>query len=359
MSTADEQLAELRQQMAAVLADNQRINQQYNQLAQHVQQQQQQQQQQHQQQPLNNNNNMNNNNLAAIMRPSKPNVFKGLKNENAQLFITELNNYFAATQLVNNDRTVFALSHLKDDALLWQSSIAELNANVAHNVPYDRFTALFLARFNPVNSSTQARLELRMLKFVNVTQYISSFLSLMQRISDMNPADQIHHFIHALPTYLKLECMKNVTTYTTVQEFVNLVQRLDSVTSMMLNKPASNPFAYANSSSSSSSSSSSNDQMQIDVLNQMSFDYNNQSMHDAAASTNNNNDTQQQILDVLNAIRFSNNNNNNNKKWSAEKEKLFKERKCFICQKVGHISKNCFKNPNRVNNNNNNQSKNG
>jgi hypothetical protein len=301
---------------------------------------------------------------SAVMKPSKPNVFRGLLNENAQLWLIELNNYFAATHINDNNRTIFALSHLKDDALLWQASNDELKMN-AHLVTYERFTSLFLSRFNPVNSSTQARLDLRNLKFTNLTQYIASYLSLMQRIDSMAVEDQILHFILPLPKSLQNECVKNMTIMKTVHEFINLVQRVDSVSNMLNHRTSSsssfNPHSYAssNTSSSSSSSSSSSDPMQIDMLNRLGIsydDYHNMMMHDSNNNNDynsnnyNNNNNNNSNIDVLNALKF--------KKWSEEKEKLFKERKCFYCQRAGHVAAKCFKNPNNTNKNNNNNNNN-
>jgi uncharacterized protein (DUF3084 family) len=82
--------------------------------------------QQLQQQQLAINNNNNNNN-AARLKPAKPNTFHGGMHSNANLWLAELSTYFVALGVNNNDRTVFALAQLRDSALLWASSVAELH----------------------------------------------------------------------------------------------------------------------------------------------------------------------------------------------------------------------------------------
>jgi hypothetical protein len=284
--------------------------------------------QQLQQQQLAINNNNNNNN-AARLKPAKPNTFHGGMHSNANLWLAELSTYFVALGVNNNDRTVFALAQLRDSALLWASSVAELQQ--PQNVAFDRFRDLFLTRFNPITGATQARAELRILKQTgSVSQYISSFQSIMQRINDMNEADRVDSFIQGLRPSLQLECIKaNVNN---VNDLMNLVQRLDTVYRMTYSKqPTYHPPLP--SSSSSSHHSSSSDHMQVDLLAHSS-EIQSSSAEKNESSDNHENDDEQ-------SVSYMSRGRYNSNKWSAEKEKLFKERKCFICKRTGHIASNC------------------
>jgi hypothetical protein len=289
------------------------------------------QEQQLQQQQVAINNNNNNNNNAGRLKPAKPNTFHGGMHSNANLWLAELGTYFVALGVNNNDRTVFALAQLRDSALLWASSLAELQQ--PQNVTFDRFRQLFLTRFNPITGATQARAELRMLKQTgSVSQYISTFQSIMQRINDMNEADRVDSFIQGLRPSLQLECIK--ANANNVNDLMNLVQRLDTVYRMTYSKQQTYQSHSLPSSSSSSYQSSSSDHMQIDLLDHSSTTSISSNEKNTYDNSNENNDDEP-------SLSYMSRNRNNNNKWSAEKEKLFRERKCFICKRTGHIASNC------------------
>jgi hypothetical protein len=263
------------------------------------------------------------NNQVNVVRakPAKPNTFHGEVRSNVYLWLAELQAYFLAIGLANNDRTVFSVAQLRDNALLWASSMPELSQ--PQNVGFDRFRELLLARFNPVTGATQARAELRVLQQTSsVSQYISDFQSIMQRITDMHDADRVDAFIQGLKPTLRYKCVEANTN--NLNELMNLVQRLDTVYRMTHSQHFMHQHSFPSSSSSSSSSSS--DHMQIDALNQLYDDYNeNDKPH------SNNIDDQ--------SVNYM--NRNTNRKWSAEKERLFRERKCFNCKQAGHTAANC------------------
>jgi hypothetical protein len=274
----------------------------------------------------------NNNNNAGRLKPAKPNTFHGGMHSNANLWLAELTAYFVALGVNNNDRTVFALAQLRDSALLWAASVDELQQ--PQNVAFDRFRDLFLTRFNPITGATQARAELRLLRQTGaVSQYIAAFQSIMQRINDMNEADRVDSFIQGLRPSLQLECIK--ANANNVNDLMNLVQRLDTVYRMTYSKqPTYHPPLP--SSSSSSHHSSSSDHMQVDLLAHSS-EIQSSCAEKNESSDNHENDDDEQSVSYMSRSRYNNN------KWSAEKEKLFKERKCFICKRTGHIASNCNK----------------
>jgi hypothetical protein len=178
-----------------------------------------------------------------------------------------------------------------------------------------------------VTGATQARAELRVLRQTSsVSQYISDFQSIMQRITDMHDADRIDAFIQGLKPTLRYKCVE--ANINNLNELMNLVQRLDTVYRMTHSQHYTHQHTFLPSSSSSSSSSS--DHMHIDTLNQLYDEYNHSEIRDS-----NNSDDQ--------SVNYINRSGNSvtNRRWSAEKERLFKERKCFNCKQTGHTAANC------------------
>ena len=195
-----------------------------------------------------------------IVKPSKPSIFTGSKIGTAAfLWLEELKNYFNAAGIVGNHRTVFAVAHLKEEALLWKTSKSEL-VN-PQNVEFDIFCQLFLHRFQPIGGNLAAREELRRLKYNgNIQQYVSSFQSLMQRITDMSDTDKLDYFTSGLNRSLKTELIKQGIT--DLQQAINIAVRIASIDSHITTY-----YNNVNSTSSNSSSStSSNDSMQIDTI---------------------------------------------------------------------------------------------
>lgn len=181
----------------------------------------------------------------------------------AYLWLEDLKNYFLAAGVYGNHRTVFAVAHLKEEALLWKTSISELTN--PQSVDFDTFGELFLKRFQPISSNLEAREQLRRLKYNgNIQQYVSSFQSLMQKITDMTNTDKLDYFSNGLNRSLKLELIKqNVTD---LQQAINIAVRISSIDNHITYNNIINN--NNNNTPLSSSTSTSSDNMQIEnVLN--------------------------------------------------------------------------------------------
>ena len=329
---------------------------------------------------------------SSLVKPSKPSVFTGSKiGSAAYLWLEDLKNYFLAAGINGNYRTVFAVAHLKEEALLWKTSITELSN--PQSVDFDTFGELFLRRFQPISSNLEAREQLRRLKYNgNIQQYVSSFQSIMQKITDMTNTDKLDYFSNGLNRSLKLELIKqNVTD---LQQAIHIAVRISSIdnhiTSSTYNNNNNNTIYNNNNNtpSSSTTSTTSSDNMQIEhVLNNIENNDDNDNNNN-----NNNNEIGQHMNDghQLNVIgnrnRFSNynngrngtgfknnnngsnngfgnrNNNNNNNNYNNNSNI-----KCYYCGKIGHVQNKCrklafdntgrngFRNNNYNNNSNNNR----
>jgi hypothetical protein len=311
--------------------------------------------QQHQLQTLNNQSSP-----ISSVKPSKPSVFTGSKiGSAAYLWLEDLKNYFLAVGVHDNRRTVFAVAHLKEEALLWKTSRAELvNPQL---VDFDTFSALFLSRFQPISSSFEAREELRRLKYNgNIQQYVSSFQSYMQKITDMTNTDKLDYFTNGLNRSLKLELIKqNVTD---LQQAINIAVRISSIDQHI--STYNTPSSLSSSSSSLTSSSSSADNMQIDStlnnieqndgilnsdvndkqyisMNEHELNYINMGNRNKFANYNNGRNSFKSNYNNNNNNNFGNRNNNNNN--GNNNYNNSSNIKCYYCGKFGHVQNKCRK----------------
>jgi DNA-binding protein H-NS len=280
-------------------------------------------------------------------KPVKPNVFTGSPKSNAHLWIAELKAYFNAAGINGNARTVFAIAQLKENALLWATSVPSLQN--PSTVDFDQFETEFITRFSPITGSKQARSLLYVIKQTgSLANYMNEYLSLMARIPDLNDEDRCQKFIHGLRPALQMECMRS--NVNTLPEAMALAQRLDAVQQMV--RPYQNqqpryanaynrmPF-YGRQYPTSNGSSNRSDRMDLENINLHQIDAN-----DGGKAVDNEDlvegETLEHVNNVYQSRRPGGQRGNGRRNMSpAEYEAYKKTRKCYHCQQVGHIRPDC------------------
>jgi hypothetical protein len=212
------------------------------------------------------------------VKPSKPSTFNGEVGRSAQLWLFELESYFIAAGISDEDRTVFAVAMLKGEALSWAASI---KLSDPRKVSWNEFKQVFLSRFYPVSTAIQSRAELLHLKQSDsINKYINTFQSILHRIDDMNESDKIFFFVDGLSSQLKTEVVKRQPK--SLQDAVNIAVSVYSVNSLSdnMSTPSSSRSLFSSTPSNSTTSSSlslpvstnsasstQSDSMQLDVIN--------------------------------------------------------------------------------------------
>lgn len=277
-----------------------------------------------------------------ILRLSDGQTFRGLTTEKPQAWINWLENYFNFNRVVGNYRTEFAVLLLRDAAAAWANSLPELLS--PHLVDFDAFKRLFISRFSPIDAARQARMQLAQLRQDGPVQvYINTYQDLMAHITDMSESDRLHYFLQGLTRELHAQCLRS--NVQTVVEASNLVIRLeaadnlvratnssfyssrDSQHSSLTRQPFSSSSSSSFSSSPSPSSSLSSSLSSSSSLNQpMDIDPSIRQMQGAY--------TAEEVAELLLA-------RNNYNRGMRERQKSVR---CFKCNKLGHVQKNCYAN---------------
>jgi len=152
---------------------------------------------------------LSNSNNTKVLKPTKPPTFDGDRRVNAEVWLLELENYFAVTSIIDsNQRVSFAVSQLRDNAVLWWRHVLNDKEQNTEEIisNWSTFKKTLLANYRPVEASETARVALHRLKQSGtVAAYCDSFLKHLNNIDDMNLQDQIFLFKSGLTPYIAKE----------------------------------------------------------------------------------------------------------------------------------------------------------
>lgn len=164
----------------------------------------------------------------SALKPSKPATFQGDRHSNADVWCLTLENYFQATGIEDPHRVPFAVSQLREDAVIWWSneirSNKQLQLQPIHT--WDEFKKVFLAQYQPVEASEMARAALDGLRQRGpVESYCNQFLHHLHHIKNSTVEEQLFLFKKGLQDHIRTEV--RMAHPTTLQQAMSLAIQAD------------------------------------------------------------------------------------------------------------------------------------
>jgi hypothetical protein len=169
---------------------------------------------------------------------AKPEKFCGSKHEAAtvRLWVGALNNYFATTAWSDTDRLQYAVTLLRDNALLWWESMAPGSRPTS----YASFCDALVAYYQPVSAQMAARDEIAALRQTDsVKAYTDAFLRQLANIPDMSPSEKLDRYTRGLKPDIRVQVA--LARAATMEAAMELAERADEI--MFRSSRPSAPFA--------------------------------------------------------------------------------------------------------------------
>ncbi len=173
-------------------------------------------------------------------------TFSGHFNENVFSFVSKMKLYLAVCHVPANEWVAYTCTQLRDNAaeFAYQVILPRLSSDdpiIQANCTWDNFVSDLYNRFQPYEVNRQAREELAALNQwscksqSSIQEYCSKFFSIVSRITDMNPADQIQNFVRGLKTKTQEKVEEVYPPPNTLNDAMNLAVRMDMIVSKRLN----------------------------------------------------------------------------------------------------------------------------
>jgi Ty3 transposon capsid-like protein/Zinc knuckle len=150
---------------------------------------------------------LNNNNQAQgaqqRIRPAIPEVFKGTIDSNrVRQWIFSVEIYYELIHIQEAEKVAFAISLLKENALLWWQSLEQEN----RPLDWDAFKKRMVAYFQPLGAVANARERLaRLTQQGSVKGYIDTFRSLCLNIPELSADERLDRFKRGLKPEIRLQ----------------------------------------------------------------------------------------------------------------------------------------------------------
>lgn len=164
--------------------------------------------------------------IPGYIKLAKPSLFTGAAKANVETWLFEVEQYLMAYEVDDDSqRIAFAAASLKGLALQWWQNHCILHPS--QRLSWQQFKEEVKKRFQPVEASRTARVNLRSLKQGNksVAEYCSAFYEQLQLIHDMSEADQVENFMAGLNWSTSTEVDRRDPL--TLQDAMMLAQRTE------------------------------------------------------------------------------------------------------------------------------------
>ena len=248
-------------------------------------------------------------------KPNKPNAYNGAAKERVDLWVFEMEQYFAATGLAYERQVAYAASFLHGAAAAWWRThviqAAQPNSGIALITKWFDFSNSIISQFKPINSEKVARDRLVNLVQVNsVIKYVYEFNLLCLDVPNMSEDEKLDKFVRGLKPNIQSQVL--IEDPLTVHEAMSVAQRIDSIHYRVLVK---NKYGENQGKKNRRRDYGGSRPMEIDNIEHQEGDARKDSAN-------------------VNAI-------NRNGMSKEERDRCFKERLCFKCKKPGHLSRDC------------------
>lgn len=279
-------------------------------------------------------------NRRQLTKPALPEKFNGVdKIPTVSNWIFSIRLYLRVTQTEKEDHVVVASTFLSGTALDWWQGIERIEGESIYQWSWEEFTERCVKRFQASNDAQVALQRLlRWKQTGHITPYLSVFQSLIQQIPLTLLTEQGRVFMLIEGLNQELQKAVRLMQPSTVDEAINVAQRAN-VTFHPSNQ-THQPFIRSINRQPSTTTrvgSNFNQTTTGSRFTPLSVE-NVEEVHAEGQpdfpldSTDRGNSPPDTDLAYLN----------------AEQRKLYKEKKCFHCKKIGHWSKECRFNPNKT-----------
>lgn len=164
--------------------------------------------------------------IPGFIKLAKPSLFTGAVKANVESWLFEVEQYLVAYGVnADSQRIAFASGHFKGLALQWWQNHCIQHPGLT--ITWDQFKTEVRTRFQPIEASRTARVNLRALKQERktVAEYCSVFYEQLQLIHDMSEADKIENFLFGLNAEIFDEVDKRDPA--SLQEAMMYAQRME------------------------------------------------------------------------------------------------------------------------------------
>jgi hypothetical protein len=288
---------------------------------------------------------------AAHLKISAPSVFKGEMGFTVDDWITEMEQQFVFYGNTGfpreEDKIRFALAYLRGSAMNWWKHEADKEAATTS---WAEFVKRLHGRFRPVQAAAIARQRLDKLHHKaghSVNAYANAFQVTMTPITDMGPADQVHHFVKGLLPHVAAKVYEKAPK--------DLRAAIDAAVS------AEAMGNFGRSAAHTASHSSSSTPMDLNAVEQESHENDSELAASAAATTLSADSVVRALLAKMEAMEhrllalsapaskvFDNRGDAGDKVPGLKAEdidRLRREGKCFRCKQSGHMKRDCPRRP--------------
>ena len=163
------------------------------------------------------------------VKPQKPEMFHGNRNEDVEGFLMTLERYLRLTGVPVENWVDFAASFLRHQADKWfrvQLCTYGENSRFAHQYPV--FKQEFIKQFKPINSVLTARDRISQLRQMgSAIAYTHRFLELKLEIPDMSEAEAKDRYMRGLKTHVYQKV--RLENPNSLSETIRVAQQFDEV----------------------------------------------------------------------------------------------------------------------------------